>query len=209
MEVKQREGGRPSILAVSNSLTLPAMPRRTRKAKPSVFQLLITLKEVEAPVWRRLLVPSDISLGELHLALNEAMGWTNSHLHQFRFEDRVFGDPDFDQDGEFEDERTVQLDALAGVGDRFGYEYDFGDDWGHEVKVEKRLPLDERCVYPMCIGGARACPPEDCGGPLGYERLLEALLNDDEDELVAWVGGFFDPDGFDVNRTNQALRNGP
>lgn len=185
------------------------MPRRTRKAKPSVFQLHIALQEVEAPVWRRVLVPSDVTLSELHLALNEAMGWTNSHLHQFIFGKRVFGDPDFDQDGEFEDERPVRLDELVSAGDRFTYEYDFGDDWMHEVVVEKKLPFDPRYVYPVCIGGARACPPEDCGGPPGYERLLEALLNDDNDELVEWVGGVFDPDGFDVNRTNQALRNAP
>ena len=83
--------------------------RRARKAKPTVLQLHIALKEVEAPVWRRLQVPSDIKLGELHLALNEAMGWTNSHLHQFLFDKRNFGDPDFDEDGEFEDERSIAL----------------------------------------------------------------------------------------------------
>lgn len=184
------------------------MPRRTRKAKPCIFQLHVALQEVEAAVWRRVLVRSDARLDELHLALNEAMGWTNSHLHQFVFENRTFGDPDFDEEGEFEDERAVRLDDLAGVGDRFTYEYDFGDDWLHTVMIEKKLPIDDRFTYPVCVGGARACPPEDCGGPAGYEHLLEALLNGDDDELVTWVGGFFDPEGFDVNRTNQALRNG-
>jgi hypothetical protein len=186
------------------------MAPRIRKAKPSVFQLHIALLELEgAPVWRRVLVPSDIRLGELHLVLNEAMGWTHSHLHQFVVGKRTFGDPDTDEDGVFEDEGGVRLDELVGVKDRFIYEYDFGDDWMHEVRVEKKVAFDERVLYPVCIGGARACPPEDCGGPLGYERLLEALENDDDDELVSWVGGFFDPAGFDVNRTNQALRNGP
>lgn len=187
------------------------MPRRTRKATPSVFQLQITLQEVEAPVWRRVLVPSDARLGELHRILNEVMGWTDSHLHQFKIARQTYGDPELDEDGHgrFEDEREVRLDELVGVKDRFIYEYDFGDGWSHEVVVEKKLPYDERFTYPVCIGGARACPPEDCGGPPGYAHLLEVLLNDDDDELVAWVGGFFDPDGFDVNRTNQALRNGP
>ena len=186
------------------------MPRRIRKAKPSVFQLHISLLELEVePVWRRVLVPSDISLGELHLVLNEAMGWTNSHLHQFVVGKRTFGDPDVDEDGVFEDEGAVRLDELVGVKDRFIYEYDFGDDWMHEVIVEKKVAFDPRLAYPVCIGGSRACPPEDCGGPLGYGQLLDALLNDDNDELVTWVGGFFDPAGFDVNRTNQALRNGP
>lgn len=182
------------------------MPRRTRKPKPSIYQLHVTLREVEAPVWRRLLVPSDARLDEVHAAINEAMGWTNSHLHQFVIGKRNFANPDYDDGGDSEDERTVRLDELVGVGDRFEYEYDFGDDWMHEVKVERKLPVDDRMHYPVCIGGARACPPEDCGGPGGYERLLSALLNDDNDELVSWVGGFFDPEGFDVNRTNQALR---
>ena len=188
--------------------TLGGMPRRTRKPKPSVFQLHVALQEVEAPVWRRVLVASDTPLDELHRVLNEAMGWTNSHLHQFVFAKRTFADPDFDEEGDFEDERGVSLDALVSVGDRFVYEYDFGDDWMHEVKVEKTLPFETRYTYPVVIGGARACPPEDCGGPAGYERLLSALLNGDDEELVAWVGGFFDPEGFDVNRTNQALRDG-
>lgn len=202
--VKQREGARPSAQLSYARI----MPRRTRKATPSVFQLHIALHEVEAPVWRRVLVPAETTLDEVHLTLNEAMGWTDSHLHQFVIGKRTFGDPTLDEDGKFEDEREVRLEDVVGEGDRFVYQYDFGDGWTHEVRVEKKLKVDERFAYPVCIGGARACPPEDCGGPPGYERLLEALLNDDDDELVAWVGGFFDPDGFDVNRTNQSLRNG-
>lgn len=184
------------------------MPRRTRKPKPAIFRLHVALKEVEAPVWRRILVPADITLAHLHVVLNEAMGWADSHLHQFLFGKRTFGDPDLDVEGKFEDERGVELQSLVGEGERFTYEYDFGDDWLHEVKVEKKVELDLRLTYPLCIGGARACPPEDCGGPPGYQKLLESLESEDStehDELLAWVGGFFDPEGFDVNRTNQAL----
>ena len=77
------------------------------------------------------------------------------------------------------------------------------------MRVEKRLDVDERLGYPLCIGGARACPPEDCGGVPGYARLVAALADPDDaehDELITWVGGNFDPEGFDSNRTNQALR---
>jgi hypothetical protein len=89
------------------------------------------------------------------------------------------------------------------------YEYDFGDDWVHEVEVDERLGSDARLSYPLCIGGSRACPPEDCGGPSGYEELLAGLADPRDpqhEELLTWVGGHFDREGFDVNRTNRALR---
>ncbi len=89
------------------------------------------------------------------------------------------------------------------------YDYDFGDGWSHELRIEKRLAADPRLSYPLCIGGARACPPEDCGGTHGYERLLEALADSDDaehDDMLRWLGGHFDPESFDVNRTNDALR---
>lgn len=180
---------------------------RKRPKPPSIFQLKITLKDVEGPVWRRVQVDATASLKSVHLALNEAMGWNNSHLHEFVFDDRRFSDPEIDDEGVFEDERAVCLDDLVSVGDRFLYEYDFGDGWSHEVRVEKKLPWKDHLAYPVCIGGARACPPEDCGGPGGYEDLLNALAEGDEEhELVRWIGGFYDPEGFDVNRTNRALR---
>lgn len=177
-----------------------------------MFQLRVTLEDVAPPVWRTLLVPSTITLTALHVVVNEAMGWADSHLHQFVLRDRRFGDlsmPDAGDDLGLEDERKHRLDELIGKGQSIGYEYDFGDGWSHEVKVEKTVELDGRFVYPLCVGGARACPPEDCGGPGGYEHLLEVLKNskaEDHDDLVAWVGGHFDPEGFDVNRINAALR---
>lgn len=183
------------------------MARRLKKARPAVLQLQIVLKDVAPKVWRRVLVPADAGLDLVHLVLNEAMGWTNSHLHQFEIAARSFGDPSLDDEpAQYEDERRFTLGELVQAGDRFVYEYDFGDGWEHLVTAEKALPPDPRWVYPVCIGGSNACPPEDCGGPPGYERLLEALTNDDDDDLVRWIGGFFDPKGFDVNRTNQAIR---
>jgi hypothetical protein len=186
------------------------MVKRIRKSTASVFQLRVALNQVEPAIWRRLIVPADITLGKLHLVLNEVMGWTCSHLHSFVLRDRSFGDPRLDADRElgFEDERKVKLESLVGEKQSLRYDYDFGDSWTHEVLVEKRLEADERVCYPLCIGGARACPPEDCGGVPGYARLVAALADSDNaehNELLTWVGGHFDPEGFDVNRTNQAL----
>jgi hypothetical protein len=187
------------------------MVNRTQKPRASVFQLKITLAHVEPPIWRRLLVPADITLGTLHLVLNEVMGWTDSHLHSFSLRDRTFGDPSLDPDREldYEDERKVTLDSLVREKQSLRYEYDFGDSWDHKVLVEKRFDADDRVYYPLCIGGERACPPEDCGGAPGYANLIAALADSkdaEHDELLAWVGGYFDPEGFDVNRTNEALR---
>ncbi|MHB8878879.1 MAG: plasmid pRiA4b ORF-3 family protein, partial [Myxococcaceae bacterium] len=189
----------------------PGVPRRTRKAPTSIFQLKVTLQGVQPAVWRRLLVPADIALARLRMAINEAMGWWNAHLHQFRLRDRTFGDPSVDDTGdlEFEDERRAKLNQLVGAGQALVYEYDFGDGWDHEVLVEEAPDVDERLSYPVCIGGARACPPEDCGGTGGYENLLAQLADpshEEHDSSLTWVGGHFDPEGFDVNRTNRALR---
>jgi hypothetical protein len=187
------------------------MPRRAVKKPTAVYRLHVELEGVAPPVWRKLLVPSNVTLADLHTALNEVMGWTNSHLHQFTLRDRRFGDvsmPDAEE-LELEDERKVRLEALVGVGQHLRYDYDFGDGWQHHVEVEKMLEVDARLAYPLCVGGARACPPEDCGGPGGYEHLLEVLQDEEDeehDDLVAWVGGHFDPEGFDVNRTNAGLR---
>ena len=177
----------------------------------SIFQLKVTLSHIKPAVWRQLLVPADMTLAELHFVINEAMGWTCSHLHSFSIGKRTFGDPELDPESElkYENEREVTLASLVDEGQKFTYLYDFGDDWFHEVRVEKRLPFDTRVVYPLCIGGARACPPEDSHGPPGYERFLEALGDDkhpEYDETLAMIGGYFDPEGFDCNRTNAALR---
>ena len=185
------------------------MPKKTKKPLIA-FRLHVELEDNDPPVWRKLLVPSNITLAQLHTALNEVMGWTNSHLHQFILRDRRFGDrtmPDADE-LEFEDERKVRLEELSGEGQNIEYEFDFGDAWLHLVE-EKKLELDDRLTYPLCVGGARACPPEACGGPGGYARL-SAVLRDkpdpEHDELTTWIGGHFDPKGFDVNRTNAGLR---
>ncbi len=189
------------------------MPKPTKKSPSAVFRLRIELAHVAPPVWRTLLVPVNLTLAALHTAVNEAMGWSDSHLHMFMFKERRIGDvtkPDA-RELKLQDERKVRLDDLVGVGGALRYEYDFGDGWTHHIKVEAKLDADERFVYPLCVAGGRACPPEDCGGPPGYEHLVAALRDPASaahDELISWVGGHFDLEGFDVNRVNQALHGG-
>jgi hypothetical protein len=142
-----------------------------------VYQLKVTLKGVKPPVWRRLEVPGDIKMDKLHLALQRAFGWTSSHLHHFVVGGACYGLLDPGGNDDMLDERRYRLAQLADNGARFTYEYDFGDDWEHEVRVEKLLPADADARYPRCTAGARACPPEDCGGPGGYAKLLAALAD--------------------------------
>ena len=187
-----------------------ATPKQTEQ--DPIFQIKVSLLHVKPAVWRRLLVRADTSLAELHFILNEAMGWSCSHLHSFTDGERTFVDPELQEEEapelDHEDERPIELSSLVEANEKLQYTYDFGDDWRHEILIEKRLPLDPRYGYPLCIGGERACPPEDCGGPPGYEHLLHVLAkpgDPEHDELITWLGGYFEPASFDANRTNAAI----
>ena len=115
-------------------------------------------------MWRRLLVPSDVTLGDLNFIVQSAMGWTNSHLHQFTIDGTEYADPRSELD-DTDDEFAVTLTAVAPAERlRFNLLYDFGDGWNHEIAVEKILPHESGKRYPCCVAGERACPPEDCGG---------------------------------------------
>jgi hypothetical protein len=176
-----------------------------------VYQLKINLNEIQPSIWRRIQVPAEISLFKLHFILQLAMGWTNSHLHEYQIEGRVYGDPDNDEFGEFDiqDERDYQLQqVLPDAGVEFSYLYDFGDSWQHELLVEKIVPPGE-AKYPVCLAGERACPPEDVGGVWGYEGFLQAIRDPDHPEhedYLEWIGGEFDPEAFDLEAVNAALR---
>ena len=191
--------------------TVSSVRKMMPKPPPQVFELTVTLDGVEPAIWRRLLVPANLTLPRVHRLLNEVMGWTNSHLHAFEVEGRRFEDPTL-SDGcrkEVDDERRVRLSQLVVPGQSLRYEYDFGDGWTHTVEVEDIREADPLIQLPACVAGARACPPEDCGGPLGYADLLEALQDErhpEHETLTRWVGGTFDAEGFDLNRTNAALR---
>ena len=172
-----------------------------------IFRIKVTLRHVKPPVWRRIEVPADIKLGKLHEVLQIAMGWMNSHLHGFRKGHESYGVPDPAFPGDFKNERNVRLDGIAGEGETIVYEYDFGDGWEHDLKIEKVLPAQQDVHYPRCIKGKGACPPEDCGGPWGYANLLEAIKNpkhEEHKELLEWVGEDFDLNEFDIDEVNAA-----
>ena len=175
-----------------------------------VYQIKITLKDIKPPVWRRLQVTSDTVLEKLHAIIQAAMGWSNSHLHQFIVGDTYYGEPDPDYDDDvMESENGVAISQLVSrEGARFHYEYDFGDGWVHEILVEKILPVEKGTQYPVCIKGKRACPPEDVGGVWGYSDFLETFMNPKDPEygdMLEWVGGDFDPEAFDMDEVNKRL----
>ena len=167
----------------------------------------VTLRDTKPPIWRRLLMPGEMTLGDLHQAIQAAMGWDDAHLHAFDIAGREYGDPD-SVDGVADEER-LSLNAVLKSGvRRFIYTYDFGDNWEHTVLIERpRRPL-EAGSYPACIAGQRHCPPEDCGGSWGYQDLLAVLADPthpDYPERVEWVGEDFDPEEFSVDVANARL----
>lgn len=173
-----------------------------------VYQIKVTLKWSKPPIWRRLQVRSDTKLGKLHRILQIAMGWEGGHLHAFDASGIAYGEPDPDFPSDMRSERNVRLDKIAQKGDTFRYEYDFGDSWVHEIKVEKVLAPEPGARYPRCLTGKRACPPEDCGGIPGYERMLEIVGNPKDEEyedLIEWLGDEFDPEAFDIVAVNTEL----
>lgn len=180
------------------------------KPSDTIYQLKITLKGIRPPIWRRFQVPADATLAELHEIIQKTMGWTNSHLHQFVVAGVGYSEPYPEEDWEPErDERQFTLQQLAGIDSRFDYEYDFGDSWTHEILVERVLPAEPGVQYPLCLAGARAGPPEDCGGAGSYPeflRILDDPLHERHMELLEWIGGWFDPDEFDLDAVNRVLR---
>ena len=173
-------------------------------ANRSLAVLMITLDDVEPKVMRRIVVSADIRLDRLHLAIQAAMGWTNSHLYEFRIGGAGWGEPDPDgvYDGPLDAKKGRLRAALVDAGRKtFSYLYDFGDGWSHTVKLEKIVPMIEGEPMVLLLEAAGRCPPEDCGGPPRYERLLEILADPDDeehDEMLTWCGGPFDPTRADV-----------
>jgi hypothetical protein len=141
---------------------------------PVVYQLRVWLQGVSPMVWRRLLVRSDSTIAELHHALQIAFGWSDEHLHCFRIHGKEYGIPHVGGMSFSDDATTVRLAGFRlRARERFFYDYDFYDHWVHEIRVEQILPLDPIGTYPLCTGGARAAPPEDCGGAWAYLQQLD------------------------------------
>lgn len=197
-------------------------PRRSERV---AFVVRVDLDECKPPIWRRLRLASDLTLSQVHDILQVAMGWTDSHLHQFLMGPKTrdysvepfLSAYDLSEGEEGVPEAEARLDeVLATVGDKLFYEYDFGDSWWHTIRLEKVLGWPEDAPEAECLAGRRACPPEDVGGIGGYAEALDVLAGRAEPEepdglesLLAWLPDGFDPDAFSVEETNELLATAP
>ena len=177
-----------------------------------VYQFKITLKGIKPAIWRQIQVPETFSFWDLHVAIQDVMGWLDYHLHQFSIVNPSSGmkveigipDDEFDIEGDIEilpgwKEKISAYFSLDNT--RADYIYDFGDHWEHALKLEKMVPREKDILYPICINGERSCPPEDCGGQWGYKDFLENIMDPNHEqyhEMLEWVGGEFDPEHFDI-----------
>tara|TARA_R110002050_G_scaffold298334_4_gene461498 strand:+ start:1617 stop:2210 length:594 start_codon:yes stop_codon:yes gene_type:complete len=184
-----------------------------------IYQFKITLKYSNPPIWRRIQVPDSYTFWDLHGAIQDAMGWLDCHLHEFVVLDPEtprpvhIGVPDETTEDKVLSGREEKLSSYFSLkNNKAHYDYDFGDNWEHTVVLEKILPAVHETTYPLCIGGNRECPPEDCGGVRGYEHLLEVLkdpTHEEYEDLLEWVGEPFDLEAFspeDVVFTNPEER---
>lgn len=198
-----------ALLHVTADGKRAASVRGRRPGKLRIYQLKVTLRGIKPPVWRRLLVRSDTPLDLLHEILQSAMGWFDMHLHAFEVDRVEYGTPDEEFDLPVEDERDVTLAQIApAVGARLRYRYDFGDDWEHELRLEQILTPEAGGIYPRCVAGRGASPPEDVGGIGGYTNFLEIIADmthPERAEWLQWAGGSFDPEAFDLQAVNAAL----
>lgn len=196
------------------------MTEKKSRRSPSVsnapmYELKVTLPLHHLRVWRKILVRGDVNLGLLHAVIQVAIGWTNSHLHQFTIgtkrysapmppDEICFGEPDLDED------KAVLMDVVPRAKMKFVYQYDFGDSWEHFISVVR---IHEPDTAPKgvaeCLDGAYACPPEDCGGIGGYADLLEIIkdpMHEEHESMMEWLGGEFDPNAFDIKKVNKYLK---
>ena len=178
------------------------------------YEILIALIDAGPDIERRVVIPDQTTLAGLHLVIQAAMGWTNSHLHAFTAPDGVrYGDSSLDELGYADESDVVVADVLRAPRDTLRYEYDFGDSWEHHVELMAiRTGEQSRPGAPACIAGRGACPPEDCGGVYGYHELREALTNPSSEhdaELREWAEEFIDlpldVDAFDLAAADAAV----
>ena len=179
-----------------------------KKKYNQVYQFKISLKGIKPLIWRRIQVLETYTFWDLHVAIQDSMGWEDYHLHEFRIVEPTngkevkIGYPDDEFGMEiFEGWNQKISDYFSMENRKADYTYDFGDGWKHTGRLEKILPRDKKIDYPICIAGERACPPEDCGSYWGYENFLKAISDpnhEQHEELTKWIGGEFDPEHFDI-----------
>lgn len=184
------------------------MKKSKKGSIPKVFEFKVTLLNVNPPVTRIFLAHEFIQLNELHDLIQFTMGWENKHLYKFQINNESFGADEEKIGDEPSELESIELNRVLGEATKFFYDYDFGDFWRHEVEIIKIHEHDSNIRYPTCIGGENACPPEDCGGPHGFEELKKTISGKDskkKKELLEWLGGFYDPSTFDPNLINRYL----
>ncbi len=203
--------------------TRPTLIEDATASEVLVYQFHIWLREISPMIWRRFLLRSDQTLADLHYALQIGFGWSDVHLHRFALHGKEYGIPRIAGPWYTATARHVRLaDLHLRQRERFVYEYDFGDAWVHEIRVEQTVPVGERQTYPRCIGGARAGPPEDCGGPWAFmalrqhyspfriaEHLVNLLSDGDRDDAaaeLAELGYWLSCDRFDRRAVNRRLQ---
>lgn len=183
-----------------------------KKLKQSLYQIKVTLMDAPLPIWRRLQIPADTQLDLVHMLLQAAFGWMDSHLHEFKQGNERYGQIEVSEDDpEMLDETEYDLKSLfTSVGETALYRYDFGDCWDHELCLEKILPYDEKeMLLGRCTAGKRACPPEDIGGVSGYANFLTIVEDPEHEErqdYLEWLGCEFDADSFDARLVNGQIR---
>lgn len=183
-----------------------------KRPAPHLLQLRIELAWIKPAIWRRVIVPETITLPKLHQVIQASMGWLDCHLHEFEIAGERYGipDPEFDFGEPIRSEKRVRLvTSLLGT-TSFRYVYDFGDDWEHRIKVERRIAPEPLIDSAMCTAGANACPPEDVGGAPGYADFVEAMADPEHpehDAMRQWHGQEFDPTTFDFVAVNLRLQN--
>jgi len=180
-----------------------------KKKFDQVYQFKITLKDIKPLIWRRIHVPKTYTFWDLHIAIQDVMGWYDSHLHEFEIVNplsgtkTIIGIPNDDED--FANYKTLPgwkqkiSDYFSKKNQSANYIYDFGDNWEHKIILEKILPKENNITYPLCVKGERACPPEDCGGTYGYEDFLKIIRDPDDEQherMLEWIGGEFDSEHF-------------
>ncbi len=179
----------------------------------SVHQIKVTLTGTSPPVWRRFLIPSNVTLHRLHLVIQKVMGWQSIHLYRFQIRRREYAIPEPDDagyDSNFLSAKSAKLGRLLpNKGETFVYEYHFGNRWNHQMIVEDIFQADPQQQYPICLTGSRACPPEECGSTRGYDEFIEALKSPRtkrQKDMLKRIGRGFDPEFFDLELVNDFLR---
>ncbi len=174
-----------------------------------LYLLRIQLLDIEPAIWRRFVVPASITLDRLHDVIQIVMGWTDSHLHEFTIGNKRYTEyPESKEDG-LVCGRYRLGDLIKQKGRTFSYLYDFGDSWEHELVFEESRYVSSGLRTELaCLGGERACPPEDVGGVPGYFEFCKALQDPSHEEhesYMEWSGGDFDSERFDTESVNWEL----